>query len=144
MIGVGVVVRRSDGRVLLGRRIKSGEQPSWCFPGGRIEPGEDPAACAARELAEETGIVATRPPLAFGLVVDTLDGHPRATLGFTCDVTSAHATVREPDRFERWEWCEPGSLPAPLFPATAHLLALQVGRILDGVAGYRVETVDGR
>jgi 8-oxo-dGTP pyrophosphatase MutT (NUDIX family) len=28
----------------------------WVFPGGVIEEGEDPAACAARELAEETGI----------------------------------------------------------------------------------------
>jgi 8-oxo-dGTP pyrophosphatase MutT (NUDIX family) len=28
----------------------------WVFPGGVIEEGEDPATCAARELAEETGI----------------------------------------------------------------------------------------
>jgi 8-oxo-dGTP pyrophosphatase MutT (NUDIX family) len=28
----------------------------WVFPGGVIEAGETPAACAARELAEETGI----------------------------------------------------------------------------------------
>jgi len=28
----------------------------WVFPGGIIEPGESPAECAARELAEEAGI----------------------------------------------------------------------------------------
>jgi 8-oxo-dGTP pyrophosphatase MutT (NUDIX family) len=28
----------------------------WVFPGGAIEPGEDAAACARRELGEETGI----------------------------------------------------------------------------------------
>jgi 8-oxo-dGTP pyrophosphatase MutT (NUDIX family) len=28
----------------------------WVFPGGVIEAGEGPAACAARELEEETGI----------------------------------------------------------------------------------------
>jgi 8-oxo-dGTP pyrophosphatase MutT (NUDIX family) len=28
----------------------------WVFPGGVIEEGESPAACAARELSEETGI----------------------------------------------------------------------------------------
>ena len=41
--------------------VKRGERSSfmpgvWVFPGGGIEPGEDPAGCAARELAEETGI----------------------------------------------------------------------------------------
>jgi 8-oxo-dGTP pyrophosphatase MutT (NUDIX family) len=29
---------------------------AWVFPGGVIEDGEDPAACAARELGEEAGI----------------------------------------------------------------------------------------
>jgi 8-oxo-dGTP pyrophosphatase MutT (NUDIX family) len=28
----------------------------WVFPGGAIDPGEEPAACATRELAEEVGI----------------------------------------------------------------------------------------
>ena len=27
-----------------------------CFPGGHVEPGEDPEHCALREMAEETGI----------------------------------------------------------------------------------------
>lgn len=40
----------------------------WSCPGGHVEPGEHPATTAARELAEETGIVA-RPaahPFMFG------------------------------------------------------------------------------
>lgn len=44
----GVVVR--DGRVLLLRN----ERSEWELPGGRIELGESPEACVAREIVEET------------------------------------------------------------------------------------------
>jgi 8-oxo-dGTP pyrophosphatase MutT (NUDIX family) len=54
----GVVVR--DGRVLLLRN----ERDEWELPGGRIEPGESPEQCVAREIAEETQwTVATGPIL---------------------------------------------------------------------------------
>lgn len=33
---------------------------SWEVPAGTFDDGEDPEACARRELAEETGLVATR------------------------------------------------------------------------------------
>jgi ADP-ribose pyrophosphatase len=48
-----------DGRVCLIRnfRVAVGETLVE-LPAGTLEPGEDPAACAARELAEETGYTA--------------------------------------------------------------------------------------
>lgn len=50
--------RQRGVEVLLVRRSDSASfMPGvWVFPGGAIEPAEDPAACAARELAEEAGI----------------------------------------------------------------------------------------
>lgn len=48
-----------DGRVLLTRRKKGSHLAgAWEFPGGKVEPGEDPRAALVRELEEEIGIVA--------------------------------------------------------------------------------------
>ena len=50
---VVAVARRGKAELLLLRNRLRGE---WGFPKGHLEPGEDLAAAAARELAEETGI----------------------------------------------------------------------------------------
>jgi 8-oxo-dGTP diphosphatase len=48
-----------EGRVLIGRRRPGGQHPlKWEFPGGKVEPGEDPRAALARELKEELAIEA--------------------------------------------------------------------------------------
>lgn len=53
--GAGCVVVRDRQALLLWRhRFITGSQ-GWEIPIGKIEPGEDPAAAAARETEEETG-----------------------------------------------------------------------------------------
>ena len=47
-VGVGVIITRADGDILLGYRIKAGETPSWCLPGGHVEPGETFEGAALR------------------------------------------------------------------------------------------------
>ena len=54
---VAGVIRRHDGRVLITQRLADDTLGGyWEFPGGKVEPGEEPAAALKRELAEELGI----------------------------------------------------------------------------------------
>jgi 8-oxo-dGTP pyrophosphatase MutT (NUDIX family) len=51
--GVSAVVFDDDGRVLLGQRSDNGQ---WALISGIPDPGEQPAACAVREVYEETAV----------------------------------------------------------------------------------------
>lgn len=52
---VGAVIV-ADGRVLAARRTRPVELAGlWEFPGGKVEPGEDPRAALVREVREELG-----------------------------------------------------------------------------------------
>lgn len=53
--GVQTLVFNENGMVLL---VLRADFPVWTLPGGRIEKGESAAEAAARELYEETGLLA--------------------------------------------------------------------------------------
>jgi ADP-ribose pyrophosphatase len=59
--GVGVLPLHEDGTVTLIRQLRPAvDRHLLEIPAGRLDPGEDPAACGERELAEETGLTAGR------------------------------------------------------------------------------------
>ena len=101
--GAGVCVVR-DGCMCLVRqyRVALGRM-SLEIPAGKIDPNEDPAVCAARELTEETGLVAERlVPIAVS----------RSAPGFTNEATrifyaqgvSQHPAAPDPDEFVDVVW----------------------------------------
>ncbi|MBK8216820.1 MAG: NUDIX domain-containing protein [Myxococcales bacterium] len=58
---VSCLILREDGHVLVVRRTRAPYAGAYSLPGGRLADGEAPEVGAARELREETGILA--PPL---------------------------------------------------------------------------------
>jgi 8-oxo-dGTP diphosphatase len=57
IIKVTAAILEKDSQIIIAQR-KSGDHLSglWEFPGGKIEPGETPEECLARELKEEFDI----------------------------------------------------------------------------------------
>ena len=58
IIRVTAAILEKDGKILIGKR-KTGDElfaGLWEFPGGKIEDGETPEECMARELMEELEI----------------------------------------------------------------------------------------
>jgi 8-oxo-dGTP diphosphatase len=53
---VAAIIERSAGVLICRRRPDQSHALQWEFPGGKVEPGESPAAALARELEEELGI----------------------------------------------------------------------------------------
>lgn len=83
-----------DGRILLTRAYKHGPgRVCLSFPGGFLDPGEAPAAAAAREMLEETGHAARHWQ---GLGQFTDNGNQKGCEGHYFLATGCHA-VQPPD-----------------------------------------------
>ncbi|NJC65145.1 NUDIX hydrolase [Planosporangium flavigriseum] len=72
----------------------------WELPGGYLDPDEEPAACAAREVEEETGWRprTMEPLLEFQPMVGTIDQRNVVYLSRGADHTGAAPDVNEAER----------------------------------------------
>jgi 8-oxo-dGTP diphosphatase len=123
-----------DGKLLICQRTKYQSLPlKWEFPGGKIEPGEQPRDALRRELEEELGVIAEigeeaarlRHVYPKGGAVELRFYHVRAYCGEI-----------ENRIFRDVRWVAPAELPAYDFlEADAELVRdLAEGRVLDSPA----------
>jgi 8-oxo-dGTP diphosphatase len=60
MIDVTAAIIKRDGNILIAKRSSNSSLPNkWEFPGGKVDGGETPEECLARELYEEFDIIVT-------------------------------------------------------------------------------------
>src|SRR5579863_360274 len=106
----GVLIE--DGRVAL----LENDRGEWELPGGRPEPGEDPAAALAREFAEELAADVTVGPVIDCWNYEVLPG--RFVMIITYGVARAERTAfRISDEHMRFGWFALGALDTLKLPA---------------------------
>ncbi|MCH7393257.1 NUDIX domain-containing protein [Acinetobacter dispersus] len=144
IVGVGVMILDEARHVLLGLRIKVGEEASWCFPGGKVEVGETFEQAAAREALEETGLkLEIQNMKPFTALVDQSSTIVNTTIGLSFKLQNnkmkEQIVVTEPDIFERWDWFSLSNLPTNLFPASEAMLNVwKQEQLHESWAAYRI------
>ena len=105
------VVVDDGGRVLLGRRADTG---TWSLPAGAIDPGEQPADAAVREVYEETGVHIAVERLAGVELREVTYPHGDVcqylTVWFRCKAIGGHAVVND-EESSAVGWYSPEELP---------------------------------
>jgi ADP-ribose pyrophosphatase YjhB (NUDIX family) len=114
------VLVEQDGRVLLVRRVNEPFRGLWTLPAGFVDAEEDPAAAAARECLEETGLT-----VRVTRVLEVVAGreHPRGAdfvIVYTAQVESG--ILQAADDADEVGWFERTTLPPLAFKATSQIL----------------------
>lgn len=98
---VAIVIRRESEFLVLERSPARGGY--WNLVAGGVEPGEDAATAAARELAEETGLLAAVAPLGIELEYDGPSGPVRLD-AFLADAPPGWEPVLDEEHVA-YRWC---------------------------------------
>jgi 8-oxo-dGTP diphosphatase len=111
---VAALVRR-DGQILVSRRRADQPMPLlWEFPGGKVEPGEDPVVALAREVKEELDCE-VRVGRIHEVVFHAYEAFDLVMLVYACELDAGTPRARE---VAEVAWVEASRLPMlDLLPA---------------------------
>jgi 8-oxo-dGTP diphosphatase len=103
LFGLGTAVyAERDGKILILKRASGEATGAWYTPGGGLEPGEEPAAGAARELLEETGLRPSGPLRLVGLVPMTFYGAAGFVIAYACPCLAGEPVLSHEHSAARW------------------------------------------
>jgi ADP-ribose pyrophosphatase YjhB (NUDIX family) len=118
-VAVGVLVEQ-DGKVLLVQRANDPFKGLWTLPAGFVNADEDPAAAAARECLEESGLA-----IQITGIIDIRFGreHPRGSdFIIIYRGQTIGGELHAGDDASAAEWFERGQLPGLAFQSTKDIL----------------------
>ncbi|RDC60121.1 RNA pyrophosphohydrolase [Alteripontixanthobacter maritimus] len=136
---VGVMLVNRAGKVFVGRRIDNKDSGFWQMPQGGVDEGEDLAAAALRELAEETGVTGqhvtllaqTPEPLRYDLPDELMGklwgGKYRGQeqiwflARFSGEETDIDLDAHEQAEFCEWKWVDAADLAGMIVPFKQHI-----------------------
>ncbi len=129
---VGIMLLNAEGLAFVGRRHDTPD--AWQMPQGGIDPGEDEAVAAMRELGEETGIV----PAQADIIARSAEEHvydlPDELIGklwggryrgqsqrwfllrFKGEDSDINIEAHRPPEFDAWQWVEAEQLVELIVP----------------------------
>ena len=107
LLVTAAIIRDGD-KILIARRKEKVPYPLlWEFPGGKLEPSEDPRDCIRREIMEELGID-VEPGEVFDVVYYRYPELPILVIAYRCRWISGQ--VADLDVSEH-RWVLPSALP---------------------------------
>ena len=128
-IGMGTAVILHGGLVYVQKRLPGGVWGGlWEFPGGQIEPGEEPEQAAVREVREETGFVVR----SLGKLAVIKHSYTRYRVTMHAYLTGFPEGVAPPEPVltaaSSFRWLPLAKLEALAFPTAMRKLAEAIAR----------------
>lgn len=109
-VGAAVVIRDAEGRILMVKRAEGAARAGfWSIPAGYVDYGEEVRAAAARELLEETGLVADIGEVAF--VASNAHDPAKLTVGVWFEGTVVGGALQAGDDADEVGWFALDDLP---------------------------------